>query len=209
MMLRYPMMLLLCAVAGGCNVNLKGPLSNQQQPVDCSNGPNYTGCPCTAGAVRACYTGPVGTEGVGACKAGTQTCSATGELAYAFGDCTGEVLPSGSNACGLVLDAGTSDALPDAATISCTTDTDCPHSGIVANDYTCAYASNGGCSAKGQCVHVLGSAICDGSPPLVCTCDGQTKSLPGLSCGIEPAGYVGTPIQSPTSGACPGYDGGM
>jgi len=30
---------------------------------------------CTDGQTRPCYTGPSGTEGVGTCKAGTQTCS--------------------------------------------------------------------------------------------------------------------------------------
>jgi hypothetical protein len=44
---------------------------------------------CTNGATRSCYTGPAGTAGVGACRAGTQTCvggkwSAT---------CTGQVVP--------------------------------------------------------------------------------------------------------------------
>ncbi len=37
----------------------------------------------------ACYTGPAGTRGVGACRAGTQTC-----VAGAFGACADEVLPA-------------------------------------------------------------------------------------------------------------------
>ena len=40
------------------------------------------------GLTRSCYTGPAGTEGVGICHAGTQTCSAG-----AWGSCTGQVTP--------------------------------------------------------------------------------------------------------------------
>jgi plastocyanin len=47
-----------------------------------------SGPECTDGAIVPCYTGPAGTQGVGACAAGTQTC-ANG----AFGACTGERLP--------------------------------------------------------------------------------------------------------------------
>lgn len=46
---------------------------------------------CTPGAIEACYTGPAGTEGVGACVAGTRTCEADGS---GFGACVGEVTPS-------------------------------------------------------------------------------------------------------------------
>ena len=38
---------------------------------------------------KSCYEGPAGTEGVGVCKGGTQTCSAG-----SWGSCAGQVLPS-------------------------------------------------------------------------------------------------------------------
>ena len=44
---------------------------------------------CTLGAVKPCYTGPAITKGVGACKAGTNTCSAG-----AWGACKGQVVPT-------------------------------------------------------------------------------------------------------------------
>ena len=44
----------------------------------------------------ACYTGPGGTEGVGQCSAGTQTCTNG-----AWGICTGEVLPTAETCNGL------------------------------------------------------------------------------------------------------------
>jgi hypothetical protein len=45
---------------------------------------------CTDGQTRDCYTGPSGTEGVGTCKGGTQTCSG-GKWPS---DCPGQVLPA-------------------------------------------------------------------------------------------------------------------
>jgi hypothetical protein len=45
---------------------------------------------CTPGATMDCYSGPAGTEGIGACHAGTQTCNDAGT---AWGPCTGEVTP--------------------------------------------------------------------------------------------------------------------
>jgi hypothetical protein len=44
---------------------------------------------CAAGAVKACYTGPPGTQGVGECKPGSETCQPGGQ----WGACTGEVTP--------------------------------------------------------------------------------------------------------------------
>jgi hypothetical protein len=46
---------------------------------------------CTPGEVAPCYEGPVATEGVGDCKAGTHVCGADG---MSFGACTGQVLPA-------------------------------------------------------------------------------------------------------------------
>jgi hypothetical protein len=47
------------------------------------------GATCMPGETRDCYTGDPSTEGIGACKPGTETCTANG-----WGPCTGEVLPS-------------------------------------------------------------------------------------------------------------------
>lgn len=52
------------------------------------------GCECsppTAATTRDCYTGVAGTQGVGACHAGTQSCTETGVWGK---DCVGEVKPS-------------------------------------------------------------------------------------------------------------------
>lgn len=57
---------------------------------DCDGEPN-DGCPCEPGTPQDCYTGPMGTLGVGACSAGTQTCNDNG---MGFGPCTGDVVPA-------------------------------------------------------------------------------------------------------------------
>ena len=90
----------ISALDGG--PNLLGP----DQPVDCTNGPNYTNCPCSLGDVRACYTGPAGTEGVGSCRAGTQTCVSANELNDVFGACIGESTPGTTGGCAASSDAG-------------------------------------------------------------------------------------------------------
>ena len=49
------------------------------------------GCVCAPGSTATCYTGPVGTLGVGVCQAGTKTCNSMGTD---YGPCTGEVVPT-------------------------------------------------------------------------------------------------------------------
>jgi hypothetical protein len=50
-----------------------------------------TSTPCEPGTTAPCYSGPEGTEGVGACAAGTMECKADGT---GYGACSGEVLPA-------------------------------------------------------------------------------------------------------------------
>jgi hypothetical protein len=64
---------------------------------------------CSPGATRACYTGAEGTEGVGPCKAGTQTCGADGS---GYGPCVGETIPQSELCDGVDNDC---DAQVDAA----------------------------------------------------------------------------------------------
>jgi len=54
------------------------------------------GCNCVDGNVQGCYTGPTGTQGIGICKGGTQTCSGG-----AWGTCTGQVIPKTESCNGL------------------------------------------------------------------------------------------------------------
>jgi hypothetical protein len=52
-------------------------------------------CTCKTGETQACYTGPEGTKGKGACADGEQTCTADGK----WGACEGEVVPAVDDAC--------------------------------------------------------------------------------------------------------------
>jgi hypothetical protein len=71
------------------------------------------GCNCINGQTQACYSGAAGTQGVGACHAGVQTC-----VAGNWGACSGEVVPSAETCDGADNDCNgaVDDGLP---TISC------------------------------------------------------------------------------------------
>jgi hypothetical protein len=90
------------AEAGHCTDGIDNDCNGKidcQDP-SCANDPACnTGC--TAGQTRPCYDGPAGTEGVGTCRDGVQTCdAATSQWGVA---CNGEVLPATEN-CGDALD---------------------------------------------------------------------------------------------------------
>ncbi|MRG96174.1 hypothetical protein GF068_30260 [Polyangium spumosum] len=59
------------------------------------------GVSCTPGETRPCYAGPAGTEGVGNCKAGVETC---GDDGMAWGICANEVMPEPVEDCAIVGD---------------------------------------------------------------------------------------------------------
>ncbi len=82
------------------------PCSSDQDCVDSPDGPicdpDTSTCttPCEPGAEEACYSGPEGTAGVGACAAGTRTCADDG---LGYGPCVGEVVPA-LELCGNTID---------------------------------------------------------------------------------------------------------
>jgi hypothetical protein len=83
-----------------------GPCTGQVTPVpetcstpiddDCNGMVNDQGpdCACAPGSMKSCYSGPMGTENIGICKAGTQTCAMDGT---GYGPCVGEVFPAFEN----------------------------------------------------------------------------------------------------------------
>ncbi len=66
---------------------------------DC-DGISDDGCVCFPLSTAPCYGGPSGTEGVGVCQTGLQTCNAAGT---GYGACVGDVVPS-AEVCGDDLD---------------------------------------------------------------------------------------------------------
>jgi len=67
----------------------------------CSGNP-MQGCACIEGQSRPCYDGPAGTEGIGLCRPGTQSCVRSGD-GTSWGTCTGTVLPR-ADACNNGID---------------------------------------------------------------------------------------------------------
>ncbi len=67
------------------------PTSDTEDPSDTSDPTDTTGSSgdCDPGDTRSCYSGPVNTENVGICTAGSQTCAGDGS----WGACEGETLP--------------------------------------------------------------------------------------------------------------------
>jgi hypothetical protein len=80
------------------------PLAAETDDGSSSTGPaldgSSTGLPepsaCAPGQAQACYDGPLGTEGVGACAAGQQVCAADGR---GWSACEGQVLPAPAERC--------------------------------------------------------------------------------------------------------------
>jgi hypothetical protein len=81
-----------------CNNGIDDDCNGKTDCVDpaCAMDP---ACGCQDGATRSCYDGPAGTENVGTCKDGTQTCSG----GHWPTSCPGEVLPMPEN-CSDALD---------------------------------------------------------------------------------------------------------
>lgn len=98
-----------------CNANGMGygPCVGEITPVaedcttpaddDCNGTPNQAaaGCVCAPGTSAACYTGPAGTQNVGACHDGMKTCNADGK---GYGACAGEQVPAASDDCSNAVD---------------------------------------------------------------------------------------------------------
>ena len=98
-------------------------------------------CVCMPGAERLCYTGRDGTEGVGTCRGGTQTCSADGR---SFGPCLNEVVPVAESCASRASDRDCDGATDDAE-----------GSGAV-------------CSVGVGACQTAGLTVCDDADALVC-----------------------------------------
>ncbi len=116
---------------------------------NCDGNPN-TGCTCTRGATRACYTGPAGTQGVGICRAGTQTClAASSGTGTVWGVCTGEQRPHPMEICTTPVDDNCNGMINE----GCMTMSPCPNNQQLCGGRCCAdnqTCVDGVCVGSGQ-----------------------------------------------------------
>jgi N-acetylneuraminic acid mutarotase len=97
---------------------------------DCNGQVNdaAAGCVCLPNSSQGCYSGPVGTRGVGICQAGTHVCDPSG---MAWGACTGEVLPLAQEDCTTDVDDDCNGEVNEGSVCICTPNSiqGCPYSG--------------------------------------------------------------------------------
>lgn len=126
-----------------------------------SGGSTSSGAECTPNAVEPCYSGPIPTKDVGACKSGMRTCDATGT----FGACVGEIVPVAETCAtpedddcdGMANEEGDQCVCLPGASVSC---------------YT------GPANTMGVGLCAAGTTICDAQGQPSGSCDGQV--LPAL-----------------------------
>ncbi|HEY7724328.1 MAG TPA: MopE-related protein, partial [Anaeromyxobacteraceae bacterium] len=170
-------------------------------------------CACVPGTSQPCYSGPAGTAGIGACRAGEQSCSqVAGQPAGigAWGACTGEVKPSAETCNGVdddcngtVDDGGACDQCAAGATRPCYTGAPATRGVGVCRDgvESCAAGQwSGSCSGQVIPAQELCNGLdddCDGAPDAGAACN------PGLAClnGVCTFPSCGTPESS----CGPGY----
>jgi hypothetical protein len=116
---------------------------------------------CTPGATQSCYGGPPGTEGVGLCKAGAQTCNADGS---SFGPCVGDVLPAPAEDCSTPDD-------DDCNGVALEGDCVC-----IPNAITACYDGPSGTLGVGICA--AGQATCDDTGTILGPCVGEVLPAP-------------------------------
>jgi hypothetical protein len=181
--------------AGTTDSNCNGKVGCAD-PTCASNPACNTGC--TDGQTRSCYDGPQGTENVGSCKDGTQTCAGGAWPTT----CTGEVLPTTENCCdngdhncnGF---AGCFDLFSGCATAQCCQtqcqsplDPGCVCPQGSGDQMTCPQGDhdvhNGGFPGTDECcpctdcsdINCCGNSVCSGSS----TCSGLTCNTLPASC---------------------------
>ncbi|MCC6877716.1 MAG: PKD domain-containing protein [Sandaracinaceae bacterium] len=159
---------------------------------DC-DGATDEGCSCTPRTVRSCYTGPAGTEGIGICRAGSQTCELSPDgTTSSWGACTGGVLPGGEACNGVDDDCdGVADdgcACVPGSTRACYDGPGGTRGLGLCRDgaQTCVSGGGGIGSSWGTCTGWTGPATetcngadddCDGIPDETCACtSGQTRN---------------------------------
>jgi hypothetical protein len=191
------------------------------QPTCGANDPDHQGCACDPSAPpRACFpkSADPASRGVGTCTDGTQTCSATGEIAV-YGPCTGATVPVAENCTNGVDDS--CDHRTDCADPMCATNPAC-NTGCTNGQTRACYDGPPGTEGVGACHD--GMQTCAGGQ-WGTTCPGETlpgtedcaspndlncNHLPGcfdvFSCATSPACNQTCKVTDPSC-VCPQGDG--
>ena len=132
------------------------------------------GC-CVPGQMRKCYDGPNGTEGIGACHDGMQTC----DLHGAWGSCQGETLPQAEvGHCQDMID-NNCNGLTDCLDPACALDPFCKPQVCTPNAMKACYDGPQGTEGVGPCHGGTQTCAPDGSAWGPC----QNEALPGVEAG--------------------------
>jgi hypothetical protein len=143
------------------------------------------------GMTKGCYSGPAGTENVGACVAGNQKCNATPNGPESYGPCIGEVVPKAEvcdgldNDCNGLVDDNVSDGQGNVTGAPC-----CPFG----DKCGVGVCTAGAFQCVGNAVLCAGgigptAEVCDG---LDNDCNGKVDDLPGLGTAcVQPGGCPG------------------
>ncbi len=145
----------------------------------CDNKDNDCDGSIDGSLTQSCYSGPVGTQGVGLCKTGSQTCSAG-----SWGACTGEVKPATEICDGLDNDC---DGSADESLVQSCYAGPSGTQGVglcKAGAQTCASGTWGTCA--GQITPT--TELCDNKDN---DCDGTTDESVTQSCYTGPSGTQG------------------
>jgi hypothetical protein len=127
---------------------------------------------CTPNTPRPCYDGPSGTDGVGQCHSGTQTCTAQGQWPSV---CSGEVTPGvEAGHCSDNID-NDCDGKTDCQDITCAFDPACQPKVCSPGATQSCYSGPSGTEGIGQCK--AGSEMCASDGSGWSSCSGQV--LPG------------------------------
>jgi hypothetical protein len=161
-----------------------------------------TSASCIPGAMRACYTGPAGTQDKGQCKAGSQICNSDG---VTFGQCQGEIVPAGIDNCNtLEEDENCDGVVNDNCTCEPGTIENCYTGPVTTENIGICHGGTRTCSGSGTWGSCNGEVL-PGTEDCTTTadedCDGEVFPDTSAGCVCDPAIPI-VPCDTGVLGAC-------